>query len=136
MEEFKDVLKAAREASFYRTQTAFAKTSGIHIRDLEKYEDGEVFPKPETLEKIIRMTGIPESTAQHLRKALNDDRAKRLGLKLDTNVPDIDIPSLAEKIQREIEYELKRERIRVPLKTSRVCQRRVAIILKSALELK
>jgi transcriptional regulator with XRE-family HTH domain len=112
----------------------FAHYSGIHKEHYREYELGTKLPTKVTLEKIIEGTCLTEEEAVLLRETRNEEKARRSGIDLrPAGSLKIDVSNLAEKIQKELEYELKRSTVTLSKRTRRVCIRRIEIILRDAL---
>ena len=112
----------------------FARYAGVVPDQYRDYERGKRLPSKKTLEKLIAGGGLSDEDATVLREARNVDRAQQCGV--DLSPPGklhIDVPALAESIQKEIEFELKRRQVTLSSRTQRVVARRIEIILKNAL---
>jgi len=133
MDEFRDALTQARKQSPYPHRTDFARRAQMTRRTYERYEAGSVIPAEEYLERIIRHCAIPPETAERLWRLRTEALAKRAGVPVGAPLPDLDVSELAERIQKEVEYELKRAGVKLMPSTKRVCARRIAMILSTAL---
>jgi len=134
MASFSEEMTRIRLGSRYPDKTDFARYAGLHPKLYRDYENGLKLPTKDTLEKIIKGTCLTEDEAVLLREVRNDDKARRSGIDLrPVGSIKADVPNLAERIQKELEYELKRASITVSPRTRRVCIRRIEIILKDAL---
>ena len=133
MDEFNEVLTTARKQSPYPHRADFARVAQIARRTYERYEAGSVIPAEEYLERIIQHCAIPMETAARLRALRTIALAKRAGVPIGTPLPELNVSELAERIQKEVEYELKRAGVKLMPSTKRVCARRIAMILSTAL---
>jgi transcriptional regulator with XRE-family HTH domain len=133
MDEFKEALAEARKNSRYPHRPDFAKAAHVARRTYEKYEAGDTVPSEEYLERIILHCSISTETADRLRRLRTETLARRAGVPVGTPFPDLNVSELAERIQKEIEYELKRAGVKLMPSTKRVCARRIAMILNTAL---
>jgi transcriptional regulator with XRE-family HTH domain len=131
---FGDELKRLRQSSRYPDMSDFARYAGVVPDQYRDYERGKRIPNKETLEKLIFGGGLSDEDATVLREARNVERARQCGV--DLSPPGslhIDVPALAESIQKEIEFELKRSQVTVSSRKWRVIARRIEILLKNAL---
>jgi len=133
MGEFQDALKEVRSGSAYPRSIDFSRAIGIPRRTYTHYETGDQYPAEETLERIIRYAAVPNNVAIKLRELRNKGLALRAGIELVVLSVNVDVSSLAEKIQREVEYELKRAGIKMTPRSRKVCVRRINMILDDAL---
>lgn len=133
MDEFKEVLAQARRQSPYPNRTDFARAAQISRRAYERYEAGATIPEEEYLERIILHCSISTDMAVRLRQLRTEALARRAGVPVGNPLPDLNVSELAERIQKEIEYELKRAGVKLMPSTKRVCARRIAMILSTAL---
>lgn len=134
MDEFREVLKEARAECPYPHLIDFARVSQLSKNACRGFEDGTKFPAPETLERMIHYCAIPSKVAARLRELHMVERAKRAGVPIGS--PLVNVSELAERIQREVEYELKRAHIQLTPRTRRVCVRRIGMLLSDALGVK
>lgn len=133
-QSFGELIKKAREASMYPHGLDFCHRAGIHRNTLRKYEMGDRIPTTKTLEHMVEMCRIPDHLATKLRAQRDIEKAEKSGIAL--GLPDIkhDWHSLAEKIQKDLDYTLKQERIKLSLSTRKACVRRIEIRLRASLE--
>lgn len=134
MEEFHELLIEARKQSSYPLQIDFAHRAHVDRRDYQRWEYGELLPGDESFNRIVTLCGVPKSLCERLRMLLNKARASRAGISIGTAaVLDLNVSALAERIHREVEFELKRMNVKVTPRMRRVCTRRIEMILSSAL---
>ena len=131
---FSELLTQARLDSAYPTVQEFTDRAGIAERCYTKYIKGEGWPNVETLKRIIRNCGIPESLGFTLQDVRAREKAYRLGVRVGMPTVTANIPELADRILREIEFELKRSGVTMMPRTQRVCINRITTLLKSTLE--
>lgn len=129
-EEFHIELKRVREESRFPRRLDFIERCQMDERNYRRFEAGENVPSEATLEKILVNCFIPEAKAKKLRHLANIARARKLGVRMPQTM-DVNVSDLAEKIQRELEFELRRTGVKVTPRTRKVCLRRIEIILKN-----
>lgn len=132
---FHEVLRDARKSSRYSRLCDFLVQVGMHKKSYTRYESGEQIPKASYLERILKYSGFSESVCSELRELHAEAVAEKSGVAVKRLPATLNVSELAAKIQREIEYELKRERLFVTKRTSHVCVRRIEMLLKDALRL-
>ena len=133
MEPFHEALRNARTTSRYPRRCDFIGKAGLLHKTYNRYESGEHLPEVKFLEKIIQRCGLSETVAHKLRELHAVEVAHRLGIEIRQLPATLNVSELTDKIQREIEYELKRSRIFITSRTRQVCLRRVEMLLKDAL---
>ena len=134
-QKFHEALREARKSSRYPLLSDFARKADLLSRTTRKYESGEALPPIKVLNEIIDRCGMAEHEAQKLRELHAIEVARRLGVTFRRIPNTLNVSDLAIRIQREIEYELKREQIFVTKKTNNACVRRIEMLLKDALRL-
>jgi len=132
---FHEAIRKARFESQYPRLCDFVRVSRVSHDTYVQYESGLRLPKLQSLNRIILHSGISEQTAKKLREIHAISLARRLGVEMRQLPPGLKASELAEKIQREVEYELKRVGTSITGNTSRVCARRIEILLKDALRI-
>ena len=131
MSDFCDLLKKVREESHYPTSRATAEICGLNRKIYLRYENGKAIPSLRVLDRIISRLLVPEKLGQELRRLRMVEGESRYEAQVRA---EIDPREVAAKIQRELEYELKRVGgIEVTPRTRRVCKVRIEMILKHAL---
>lgn len=134
MGDLGDLLKSLREESHYPTRRSAAQICGVHERNYRGYEEGKSLPSDERIDLIVSKLSIPADKADELKRLKNRERAARMGVDLNGGRPPVNVSEVAAKIQREVEYELRRVGgVEVTPKTRRVCLARIEMILKHAL---
>ena len=135
MESFHEALRSARKSSRYPRRCDFIQVSGVTRSTYGRYESGAHLPELQYLERIIQECGISEAIANKLRELHAVEVAQRLGVKIRQLPATLDVSELAEKIGREIEYELKRARLFITSHTRQVCTRRIEMLLRDSLRI-
>jgi len=133
MEKFHEVLKEARRQSPYKSASDFARHAGISIRTYVNYENGTRVPSREILDYIVSRSSVLPEIGEKLFVLHRLALAEKSGIDLDIFEQPVDVSDLAEKIGREIGYELQRYNITLTPRIKRVCTRRIAMILDGAL---
>ena len=133
MEKFHEVLREARRQSPYKSASDFARHASIRIRTYTHYENGTRVPSREVLDHIVSRSSVLPKLGEKLFAIHRLALAEKSGIDLDIFKQPVDVSDLAEKISREISYELKRYNITLTPRINRVCQRRIAMILDGAL---
>jgi hypothetical protein len=128
-------LKEARAQCPYPALVDFSRAAQISDDSCWEYERGRELPPQATLENIIKRCSIPEGLAAKLRVLHMEARVARANISV-VPAPTLDVSELAEKIQREVDYELKRVNIQLTPQTRRVCVRRIGMLLNDALGVK
>jgi transcriptional regulator with XRE-family HTH domain len=133
MEKFHEVLKEARKQSSFKSANDFARHAGLHIRTYSAYESGQRVPSAEVLGYIVSRSSVLPKIGERLFVLHRLALAEKSGIDLNIFERPVDVSDLAEKIGREVKYELKRYNITVTPRIERVCVRRIAMILDGAL---
>ncbi len=133
-QSFGELIKKAREASMYPHGLDFCHRAGIHRNTLRKYEMGDRIPTTKNLEHIVEMCRIPDRFAIALRTQRDVEKAEKSGIALGLPELKHDWSALAEKIQKDLDYTLKPEQIKLSPSTRKACVRRIEIRLRAALE--
>lgn len=133
MEKFYEALKEVRERSPYRSAADFARHTDLVPRTYSGYETGQNVPSEFVLERIINKSSVPPMIAERLRSLHRLAIAEKSGVDLSMFERIVDASDLAERIIKELEYELKRYNITITPRIRRVCNRRVSMILDNAL---
>lgn len=133
MEKFHEVLRDARRQSPYKSASDFARHAGISPRTYTNYESGTRVPSLEDLEYIVSRSSVLPKIGEKLFVLHRLALAEKSGIDLDIFKQPVDVSDLAEKIGREVGYELKRYNITLTPRIKRVCTRRIAMILDGAL---
>jgi len=133
MEKFHEVLREARRQSLYRSASDFARHAGLNERTYRAYEEGMRVPSLDVLNYIIERSFILPKIKEKLYVLHRLALAEKSGIDLDIFERPVNVSDLAEKIGREVKYELKRYNITVTPRIERVCVRRIAMILDGAL---
>ena len=132
---FHDALRDARLSSRYPRMCDFTRIAGVREHTYAQCESGRRFLTVLHLEQTIHRCGISETVANNLRQLHAIEVAKRLGITIRQLPPNLNVSELAAKIQREVEYELKRSRLTITTRTRQVCTRRIEMLLKDSLEI-
>jgi hypothetical protein len=132
---FHEALREVRVSSRYPRRCDFIRVAGIYSRSYSRYESGAHLPELQYLEQIIHRCGIPEAVAKRLRELHAIEAARRLGVEMRQLPATLNVSELAERIQRETEYELKRAHLFITSRTRQVCIRRIEMLLKDALRI-
>jgi hypothetical protein len=130
---FGETLRRARKTSRYPRGVDFTKIAGITWNKYRTYESGVSLPSISTLEKIIQRCCLSEEAAKNLIELRAIAIIRRHGVTMKPLPATLNVSELAEKIQREVEYELKRAQLQVTTHTRQVCTRRIEMLLKDAL---
>jgi len=133
MEEFNELLVEVRKASNYPHPKDFASRLPINYRTYRRWETGELLPSDLSFERMLTACRIPSESYHQLQILLNKERAKRRGIKLNPSGANLNLPSIAERIEREVEFELKRLNVTVTPRMRRVCTHRIHMILSVVL---
>ena len=133
MEKFHEVLRDARRQSPYKSAADFARHAGLTERTYQAYESGMRVPSLEVLEYIVGRSSVLPKIGEKLFVLHRLALAEKSGIDLNIFEQTVNVSELAEKIGKEVEYELKRYNIHVTPRIRRVCNRRIAMILDGAL---
>ena len=133
MEKFYEVLREARRQSPYKSAADFARHAGLTERTYQAYESGMRVPAIEVLEYIVGRSSVLPKIGEKLFVLHRLALAEKSGIDLSIFEQKVNVSELAEKIEREVEYELKRYNITVTPRIRRVCIRRISMILDGAL---
>jgi len=133
MEKFHEVLREARRQSPYRTASDFARHAGLNERTYRCYEEGMRVPSLDVLNYIVERSPILPKIKEKLYVLHRLALAEKSGVDLDIFKQSVNVSDLAEKIGREVKYELQRYNITITPRIERVCARRIAMILDGAL---
>lgn len=133
MEKFHEVLREARRQSPYKSAADFARHARLTERTYQAYESGMRVPSLEVLEYIVSRSSVLPKISKKLFVFHRLALAEKNGVDLSIFEQAVDVSELAERIGKEVEYELKRYNITVTPRIRRVCVRRIAMILDSAL---
>lgn len=90
-------------------------------------------PSLEVLNYIVERSSVLPKLGEKLYVLHRLALAEKSGIDLDIFKQPIDVSDLAEKISREVGYELQRYSIALTPRVQRVCTRRIAMILDGAL---
>lgn len=135
MEKFCETLKKTRRRS-HQTAADFAKYANLRPRTYYSYESGGRIPPEPVLEAIINKTSLTSMEAEKLRSLHRLAMAERPDVDMSMFEHLVDVSGLAERIAKEIGFELKRYNITVTPRIQRVCERRISMILDDALRRK
>ena len=133
MEKFHEVLREARRQSPYQSAADFARHAGLMEQTYQAYESGKRVPSIEALEYIVSRSSVLPKIGEKLFVLHRLALAEKNGVDLSIFEQNVDVSELAERIGKEVEYELKRYNIDVTPRIRRVCVRRIFMILGDAL---
>jgi len=127
-------LTELRQRSRWPDQDDFADAAGLSYGGYKKYENGTRIPSADVLQTICLVLKLNEADAEELWSLRDDAKAKQVGISRPFGLgPSVDSEALAKKIQNEVTYILKQDGLVVPTRLSSVLEKRIGMILKSAL---
>jgi hypothetical protein len=133
MGELGDFLRILREESHYPSLNSLAEHLSVEKFTIQRWER-ESIPQPTSLDHIVERLHLSKEKEAKLRLLWHREKAQSLGVDLNAELPKVNVSEVAAKIQREVEYELKRVgHIKLTPRTRRVCVARIEMILRSVL---
>jgi transcriptional regulator with XRE-family HTH domain len=132
--EFHLKLASLRMQSRWPDQEEYSSQVGLSLGGYRKYETGERIPSLEVLQQIFERTNLDPRTASTILNLRNDAKAAQVGLKMPFGLTSaVDSAALSKRIGAEVMFVLKQAGAEVKGSTRGVIEKRVAMILKSAL---
>lgn len=127
-------LAALRQQSRWPDQEDFSYQVGLSLGGYRKYETGERIPSLTVLQQIFDRAKVDPTLAAEVLNLRNDAKASQVGLKAHfSQTSAVDSSALAKRICSEIAYVLKQSGVDVKPATKGVMEKRIAMILTSAL---
>jgi transcriptional regulator with XRE-family HTH domain len=126
-------LAKLRQASRWPDQEDFSCQVGLSLGGYRKYETGERIPSMAALQQIYQRAKVDPLLAEELLHLRNEAKALQAGLPTNSQTPSVDSDALAKRIRSEVVFVLKQVGIEVKDNTKGVVEKRIAMILKSAL---